>query len=37
MLQKLRIGLEKRQKGKSDMPVKQREKWQDVSEIKGET
>ena len=37
ILQNLRIGLEKRQKGKSDMPVKQRGKWQDVSEIKGET
>ena len=27
----LRIGLKTRQKGKSDMPVKQRGKWQDVS------
>ena len=30
MLQNLRIGLKKRQKGKSDMPVKQHGKWQDV-------
>ena len=31
MLQNLRIGLKKRQKGKNDMTVKQRGKWQDVS------
>ena len=31
MLQNLRIGLRKRQKGKSDMPVKQHGKWQDAS------
>ena len=29
--QNLRIGLKKRRKGKSDMPVKPRGKWQDVS------
>ena len=30
-LQNLRIGLKKRQKGKSDMPMKQHGIWQDVS------
>ena len=30
MLQNLRIGLKKRRNGKSDVPVKQRGKWQNV-------
>ena len=32
MHQNLRIGLKKRRNGKSDVPVKQRGKWQDASE-----